>query len=662
MINTLFSADLKRLDLLKIKSNNITHKIKIAIYRNHSFEIIASVLNSFLNFSKLEAEFVYSDYDDSLNFQVKDSDFNIIWLDIDRYKTPNIQNFIFERLMFLRSKINTPILLLHSGENLEQNIDIPDCYIFSVNDTISKLNEKAYDLIKEEYSGTKLSNKACLLLAQTIGLKYIPSIMLPNLKAIILDLDNTLYEGVLGEDGYKNVILSLDHIELQKQIKNLKVQGFFICLASKNEEQDVKKMFFERKDFILKWEDFTVVKINWDSKAQNILAIAKTLNIGVDSILFIDDNPAEIQNISSNIQNIETILARDPKETLSILKLYPRLLKLKISNEDKLRSDDIKANLIRNELVQTLTLCEYFKKLGIKLIYNINNNKHIPRIVELLNKTNQFIFTYKRYREVDINEIIKKNCIITVSMSDNLSDSGIIGILVAHNNNDLILDELAVSCRALGRNLEDVILPQMFMLAKDFLKTSSTIKINYKKGERNTPAINWLSSLVNKDIIDDIGVIDYKIPSKINTDGLNIEVINPTDEMPLKFHHIGVATNNIEKEFEYFKKLGYEKSSEVFFDEIQKIKGFFISAQNQPTLELLENLDSNGPLNSYHQKSIKFYHFAYETKNIENDLGNFIRNEKAIMIAPITQATYFKRICFLMLRNKMIIELIETIT
>lgn len=128
----------------------------------------------------------------------------------------------------------------------------------------------------------------------------------------------------------------------------------------------------------------------------------------------------------------------------------------------------------------------------------------------------------------------------------------------------------------------------------------------------------------------------------------------------LKLHHIGVATKSIEKEFAIFKKIGYKQCSDIFIDEIQKIKGMFVEAENQPCLELLENLSDDGPLTNHLKKGNKFYHFAYETNNIEEDYERFISNG-AIPVVRITKATYFNRICFLMLKNMMLVELVENI-
>ena len=126
----------------------------------------------------------------------------------------------------------------------------------------------------------------------------------------------------------------------------------------------------------------------------------------------------------------------------------------------------------------------------------------------------------------------------------------------------------------------------------------------------------------------------------------------------LELHHIGVATKSIEKEFEMFKKLGYRQSSDVFIDKKQNIRGLFIEANNQPRLELLENISDNGPLNNYLKNGNKFYHFAYKTTNIAKDYERLL-SEGAIPIVKITKATYFNKICFFMMKNMMLIELVE---
>lgn len=127
----------------------------------------------------------------------------------------------------------------------------------------------------------------------------------------------------------------------------------------------------------------------------------------------------------------------------------------------------------------------------------------------------------------------------------------------------------------------------------------------------------------------------------------------------LKLHHIGVATRNINKEFEVFSRLGYKKCSEIFEDEIQCMKGLFIEAQNQPCLELIEGVGDQNPVKSHVLKGNKFYHIAYETKNIEKDVEYFVNKQKARVVVPITKAEYFEKICFMLLPNMMLVELVQ---
>ena len=522
----LFENAPRRLAVLQQELTPSRHDIKIAVYRNHSFEMIGSVLNSFLNFSGYAAEFIYSDYDDSLNFQYHPADIQVIWVDTNRYNTQIAEDFLKERAAVLREQSKAPIMILYTGDNeLSLSDATTDCYAFHMDSLLRDLTDSAYDEKKEAYSGTRLSNKACLKLAQTIGLKYIPAVLETPLKAIVVDLDNTLYSGILGEDG---IAALKPYNEVQQQLKELKQQGFFLCVASKNEESDVRELFKLRKDFVLRWEDFTAVQINWDAKAENIQKLARTLNIGTDAILFLDDNPAEIQNVEMAKLNVKTVLAENPQTSLQMLRYYPGLLKLKSSAEDALRSADIQANAERAKLAQSLSPKEYFQKLGIHLTYGINRPEQMPRVAELFGKTNQFILTYARYKESDVKDFMcsENKSIVTIHMADNLSDSGIIAILAVHKNenNDLVLDELTVSCRALGRNLENIMLPELFRLAREKLHSSDTILINYQKGDRNTPALNWLKNLTGSDLKQDKGTMAYTIPKHIDLSGLIVEV------------------------------------------------------------------------------------------------------------------------------------------
>ncbi len=499
----LFAENLKRLDLLSGKANPDNKSLKISVYRNHSFELLASVLNAFLNFSNYTAEFSIGAYDDSLSFADVDdtADINLIWLDISRYKTLDIAGWVKERILALKKISKAKILFYHTGEVDLSQIDIADVIIADLSELKIELGDAIFDLAKQELSGTRLSNKACLYIAREIGLRYIPALLKPALKALVLDLDNTLYSGVLGEDGANGV---KPFMALQKYLKALKDKGFFLAIASKNEFEDAKELFEIRTDFPLKWEDFSAFQINWDAKPQNIEKISKTLNIGLDSILFLDDNIGELEKVRLTLPSVKVVEALSETISLNTLKYYPCLYKSKTSLEDNLRTDDIKANQERQSLQNSLSEEEYFKNLGIKLTYEVNPQDKVKRISELLNKTNQFIFSYQRYTESQVEELLnnKSYCTLAISMSDKLSDSGIIAILVAHTNTDeLQIDELVVSCRALGRNIENkmIFTGVNFMLKKFGL---SKALLAYKKGDRNAPALRWLEANTPQNLQD----------------------------------------------------------------------------------------------------------------------------------------------------------------
>ncbi len=521
----LFDKDISRLKILTEKKKMKINK-KIFVRRNHSFEMTGNVLNAFLNYSDIEAYIEYSSYDDSLTCNdLIEADLHILWLDLNRYNENLLNKFIAEKVEELRNKISSPILLAYIGSEIEEKyFTTKDLTIVNINQVINSLGNKAFDTSKEDLSGTRLSNKACLYIAQYLGLKIIPSILKPALKAIVLDLDNTLYKGIIAEDGIKNVC---PYNNLQKKLKDLKNKGFLLCLCSKNEESDVKKLFTLRDDFILNWNDFTSIKANWNKKSDNIIEIAKELNISTDSILFIDDNIAEVENVKAFINDIHTIITTEEEKTLRILDLYPCLMKKNVSNEDLIRSKDIQLNKQRKEISKTLSKSEYFKKLEIKIELTLNDKNNINRISELLNKTNQFILSYKRYNLTETEKLLNfsNTCIVTAKMSDKLSDSGIIAILIAKKNNtDLYVDELTFSCRALGRNIEDIVITKMLQISINYLKTSNKILINYKKGPRNIPALSWLSSYTGE-VLQDKGIIIKQLTKDLETYGLDIKEV-----------------------------------------------------------------------------------------------------------------------------------------
>ena len=493
----LFDIKLSRTELLALPKPENPKILRLLVLRNHAFEYVASLLNIFLGQIGLQALYSYSDYDDSLNFPKnffeREHDAVLLWIDATRYTIPDFCLWLKTRLSVICALTKTPILVFVFGKKILENLNQGSILAINVDKILASLGDKAFDARLAPLSGTLLSAKAILEMARNIALTILPKFFLQPLKAIILDCDETLYKGVLEEEGINGVT---PFIQLQTYLKKLKEEGFLLCLSSKNEEYALKQLFEERNDFPLRWSDFAKIKINWKKKSENIREIAKEINIGEDALLFIDDNLGELLDVSNALPSVHLLPAGSEDETLHRLRYYPFLQKKETNFEDIIRTKDILANQKRNALHMNLSKDEYRRTLKIHLTIFINPIEQINRITELLNKTNQFIFCYLRPTLNDVETFLtqKEKVCITCAMEDALSKSGIIACGLFTKKDDLLrVSELTVSCRALGRDVETGLLFYLLNLACKNL-SAKKIELPFKKGPKNKPALQWLEN------------------------------------------------------------------------------------------------------------------------------------------------------------------------
>jgi FkbH-like protein len=514
----LFENEPSRLDLINYNSSFVYPEYTVFVCRNHSFELIEHTIKPYLDYAQMAVCFKYSDYDDSFTFSNLDtsSDLIIIWVDISHYKTENIYSFITQRILFLRTiyKKNILIAILNGGVH---NFSIDNIYSLELNIIKEKLGAKFLDERLESFSGTKLSGSALLEISKLLALQYLPTLLKPAIKSIVVDLDNTLYQGILGEDGINGIILTEAHLKLQRYLFDLSKNGVLICIASKNDSAETKKLFDARTDFPLKWETFAHICASWEPKSQMIRKIKNYLNINEDSMVFMDDNVGEIIEVISVFPEIKIILANTNAEiTYNIIKNFPGLFRFNNQYEDHLRQNDIKANLMRQELQQTMSVEEYLKSINMVLTYKINNHNDIPRIAELSNKTNQFIFTYKRYTVTEISEYMEDPTVVVISINlkDRLSESGLIGACVIKRKEKVsILEELFISCRALGRGIEEIMILNALKLALDRLGTD-LLMVNFLKGAKNTSAELFVNNYLSQ-YLHNAYIFDYKLNNNL---------------------------------------------------------------------------------------------------------------------------------------------------
>ena len=308
--------------------------------------------------------------------------------------------------------------------------------------------------------------------------KFIRAVKGKNKKCVVLDCDNTLWGGIVGEDGVQGIEIGKIYpgsafLDFQQELLNLYQRGIILCLCSKNNEEDVWEVFKKRREMILKKEHIAAHQINWEDKATNIRKLADDLNIGLDSMVFIDDSEFEINLVKQAIPEIYC-LQMDKSESVhykNIIAACGLFDTVSFSNEDKNRGSMYRSEVKRKQLrKQTTNLNEYFKSLHMVLKVEFANKSSIPRISQLTQRTNQFNLTTKRYTEADIQSFSDNpdSDVFSIRLKDIYGDSGIVGICILnYNEMSALIDSFLLSCRVLGRGVEDAFIVQSITLAQN---------------------------------------------------------------------------------------------------------------------------------------------------------------------------------------------------
>lgn len=346
----------------------------------------------------------------------------------------------------------------------------------------------------------KLSNLGFNVLAQEIK-NLTNALQGKTKKVLILDLDNTLWGGVLGEEGWQNIQLSHEgtgriYLDLQKNIKALKETGILLAICSKNNEADVKEAFEKNTNQQLQWDDFIAHKINWNNKTDNIIEIAESLSLGLDSFVFIDDNPVERELVKQTLP--EVIVPSFPQDIAQLNQwfvndvVYPYFAKLKLTNEDIEKTTQYKRNIDREEIRNQLNFDDYIQHLNIKLKITEVSTDTIARASQLTQKTNQFNLTGKRYTDTEIESLLQKPDykLYLCDYEDKFGKEGITGLCIILLEKDkATVDTFLLSCRVLGRKIEFDFLNHIINDLKKY--SIKTIEGIYNQTTRNTPAAEF---------------------------------------------------------------------------------------------------------------------------------------------------------------------------
>ncbi|MBN8661477.1 MAG: HAD-IIIC family phosphatase [Candidatus Obscuribacter phosphatis] len=315
----------------------------------------------------------------------------------------------------------------------------------------------------------------------------------PRAKVLLLDLDNTLWGGTIGDDGMSGLKVGRDYPgnvfrRIQSLAKRLKESGVLLALVSKNNIEPVQKAFETLPDMVLRWEDFVVHKVDWNPKHQNIQAIASELNLGLDSFVFLDDNHLEREEVKHYLPQVQVLdNGGDPYSILTALRGSALFDAYRVSAEDSQRTELYSLQAARSIDVGAANIEEFLASLSMEAIIEAVSAASLQRVVQMLGKTNQFNVTTRRHSEAVVRDLIKseRNILLTVELVDRFGSQGIVGLIIGveQEPGTLLVDSFLLSCRVIGRGVEESLWSAFVELATG--RAFQRIRAQYIPTEKN---------------------------------------------------------------------------------------------------------------------------------------------------------------------------------
>ncbi len=376
-------------------------------------------------------------------------------------------------------------------------------FIYDFNEFVSKFGENNIFNYKQFFSGDiKISIEYIPKFVNEL-MGYVYAILGITKKCIVLDLDNTLWGGVIGEDGFDNIKIGdnpigRSFVEFQKRLLALNKRGIILAINSKNNFDDAIEVIQKHPNMILKEENFACMKINWDDKVVNLQKISEELNIGLDSMVFFDDDPINQEYVKKSLPGVLVVnLPKDSSQYPQIITEMKEFDVLKITEEDTKRNDMYLGQRKRKELESKVeNYNEFLRQMNIQVEVKKADSFSIPRISQLTLKTNQFNLTTKRYQEDEVSKISSSDDKIVecVQVSDKFGDNGITGTYIIEKKNDeWIIDTFLLSCRIMGRGVEEIMINQIIENAR--LSGIKRIKGEFIPTAKNKPAEDFYEKL-----------------------------------------------------------------------------------------------------------------------------------------------------------------------
>ena len=542
-----FMKNLKYTEILKLNKElegNIQSKpYEIGILSNVTVNSLKEILEYLCRINRIEPKIEFGNFDNIVqdSASLKDKDLNIVIYDvlnIVNQVSEFFEDLEDEKYNSLINKLFTEIDIIF--ENLKNTATVIFSSFSSLYYNYNNTNFSKIEIFVKELNSYVEKNKtsnvsiinidkifALIGFNQSIDYRFyhsskapytfaflknyvsaIEPVILRNSgklkKAIIFDCDNTLWKGVIGEDGIDGIDMSPSsnlgkffHL-VQRIAVFLSKRGVIIGLCSKNNENDVLEVLRNHKDIILKEEHIVIKKVNWDDKASNLREIASDLNVGLDSMIFVDDSNFEINLINEKVPEILTI------QVPIVLSDYPDILlrniysyfNLVLNSDDARKTEIYKQQFEREKNKTTFNSIEdYLASLEIELTVVKNDKSFIPRIAQLTQKTNQFNLTTHRYTESKVEYFTSDNKHVVYAMfvKDKFGDNGLTGVCIVkedeNNSKNVILDSFLMSCRIIGRNIEFVFID--YIINELANKGYQTLGADYIQSSKNALVENF---------------------------------------------------------------------------------------------------------------------------------------------------------------------------
>lgn len=486
---------------------------------NYDYLILAYDLNSkfFLNDSFIK-NYIQNIIFIIRNIQVSKyyKNLNIIFFNL--FPTQSIDYLTSSENIKITKLIQSFNKFLNNIETTSKNVKILDvCKIICETGVNNYYDLRNNYILKSPYSeiaNNHISSQISKIIYKSFNI---------NKKCLVLDLDNTLWGGILGEIGAYEIDLDKTYngecfLRFQRYLKLLKKRGVILAIASKNNFKDVQECFELNKKMILKLKDFSSIKINWDEKYKNIDLISKELNIGKDSIVFFDDSSFEREQMRSFNKEVNVIdVPNSPEEFINTINQSNFFVENTTTKEDKKKNFQYK--ILKNAEIYKKKfnkISDFYKNLKMELVISKIDKSNFDRSLQLINKTNQFNLTNRRYTAITLEKLLlnKSKYTFLGKLKDKFGDHGITALCIIKKiKKNWFIDNFLLSCRILGRKIEILFLYEILSYLK--AKKIKTVYGFYKKSNKNIQCKNFFSEIGFKKI-GKFYIYDLKKLKKLN--------------------------------------------------------------------------------------------------------------------------------------------------